>query len=196
MIRVMILLGLGSLSCVAWASGDSLHGVAPAAASAPLTDLAKDIVGKESGRRLFQAELQRQLEEAKIKAEIAEANARCREAGGTECGEVAITPRVSTATSSPVLPSPGVFPGMPPIAGMVEQTEEEVLPKVVMVNQDRAIVELPQGRMAVAVGDSIPGGYRVTAISLHEVSVRRDGEKFRLPVKWTNDVSVGESDAE
>ena len=121
---------------------------------------------KEVQRLQYQAELLKQ------RAEIAKYMQEIQSHGGdvSEFGGVSTAPaRANVPTSSPVQ----------------LQMEAEVLPRVLSIENSRAAFQTNEGKVFGKVGQTLPGGYRVVAISMRDgVRLQKDGMRYDIDIAW------------
>ena len=121
---------------------------------------------KEVQRLQYQAELLKQ------RAEIAKYMQEIQSHGGdvSEFGGVSTPPSRSNVPST---------------APVQVQTESEALPKVLSIENSRAAFQTNEGKVFGKVGQTLPGGYRVVAISMRDgVRLQKDGMRYDIDIAW------------
>lgn len=131
--------------------------------------------------------LERQRQESQLRAEIAEALEKCRDAGG--CPESAPRPAVTVAPA----------PAMP----LVDSTRMSVqspadhepvsVPSLEGVIGDKGLFVTEYGKLYAQRGSTLPGNFRVIQISLKEAVLDRDGTEYRVALKWDPRQEYGSS---
>ena len=121
---------------------------------------------KEVQRLQYQAELLKQRAEiAKYMQEIQSHGGDVSEFGGASPSSV--RSNVPSSTPSPI------------------QTEVEALPKVLSIENSRAAFQTNEGKVFGKVGQTLPGGYRVVAISMRDgVRLQKDGMRYDIDIAW------------
>lgn len=122
---------------------------------------------KEVQRLQYQAELLKQ------RAEIAKYMEEIQKHGGdvTEFGGQAST-RVQSS-------------GAPSVTPVQQQVKADLLPKVLNIENNRAAFQTNEGKVFGKVGQTLPGGYRVVAISMRDgVRLQKDGMRYDIDIAW------------
>lgn len=121
---------------------------------------------KEVQRLRYQAELLKQRAEiAKYMQEIQSHGGDVSEFGGASPSSA--RSNVPSSTPSPI------------------QTEVEALPKVLSIENSRAAFQTNEGKVFGKVGQTLPGGYRVVAISMRDgVRLQKDGMRYDIDIAW------------
>ncbi len=123
---------------------------------------------KEVQRLQYQAELLKQ------RAEIAKYVEQIQKHGG-DVSDVGV--QTSARRSAPVA-SAGVSAAPAP-----EKANE--LPKVLNIENNRAAFQTNEGKVFGKVGQTLPGGYRVVAISMRDgVRLQKDGMRYDIDIAW------------
>lgn len=121
---------------------------------------------KEVQRLQYQAELLKQ------RAEIAKYVEQIQKYGG------------DVSEFGGVVPSAAV-PGAGAASASSPQVKVEALPKVLQIENDRAAFETQEGKVFGKVGQTLPGGYRVVAISMRDgVRLNKDGMRYDIDIAW------------
>ncbi|MBA57476.1 MAG: hypothetical protein CMK89_23750 [Pseudomonadales bacterium] len=121
---------------------------------------------KEVQRLQYQAELLKQ------RAEIAKYMQEIQSHGGdvSEFGGVSSAPARTASPSSVSTPV---------------HSESEALPKVLSIENSRAAFQTNEGKVFGKVGQTLPGGYRVVAISMRDgVRLQKDGMRYDIDIAW------------
>jgi hypothetical protein len=154
-------------------------GINKASESLPATDVAGESFAAEA-ERLVEAHkkskfalgnLEAHHKQARLRAEIAENLARCRAAGG--CME-----------SAP--PPPAVVFAPPPDSTVAPRQTEfpAAVPALTKIVGKRAVFSTTQGLLYAAPTESLPGGFKVDEVTVKEVVLSRDGNRYRLTLPW------------
>lgn len=121
---------------------------------------------KEVQRLQYQAELLKQ------RAEIAKYVEQIQKAGG-DVSEFGVE------ASGPV-----PQPERAPVSAEKPMTADS-LPKVLNIEHDRAAFETHEGKVFGKVGQTLPGGYRVVAISMRDgVRLHKDDMRYDIDISW------------
>lgn len=63
--------------------------------------------------------------------------------------------------------------------------KKDAVPKVLHIENDRAAFDTQDGKVFGKVGQTLPGGYRVVAISMRDgVRLHKDGMRYDIDIVW------------
>lgn len=122
---------------------------------------------KEVQRLQYQAELLKQ------RAEIAKYAEQIQKHGG----DVSDLGGQSASRSS--------YDTAPGVASAPVEKKQDALPKVLNIENNRAAFDTQEGKVFGKVGQTLPGGYRVVAISMRDgVRLQKDGMRYDIDIAW------------
>ena len=122
---------------------------------------------KEVQRLEYQAELLRQ------RAEIAKYVEEIQKYGGDVSDLGVQVPQSSAATAAS------------PMTKTNSTKKQDLLPKVIHIENNRAAFETQEGKVFGKVGQTLPGGYRVVAISMRDgVRLHKNGMRYDIDITW------------
>ncbi|MEE2730513.1 MAG: type IV pilus biogenesis protein PilP [Pseudomonadota bacterium] len=122
---------------------------------------------KEVQRLQYQAELLKQ------RAEIAKYMDEIQKHGGDVTDFGTVSTRSTGSSNAPVSVSAPVIPKV------------DELPTVLNIENNRAAFQTNEGKVFGKVGQTLPGGYRVVAISMRDgVRLQKDGMRYDIDISW------------
>ncbi|RLU00530.1 type IV pilus biogenesis protein PilP [Ketobacter sp.] len=122
---------------------------------------------KEVQRLQYQAELLKQ------RAEIAKYMDEIQKHGGDVTDFGTVSTRSTGTSNAPVSVS---APAIPKV---------DELPTVLNIENNRAAFQTNEGKVFGKVGQTLPGGYRVVAISMRDgVRLQKDGMRYDIDISW------------
>ena len=152
--------------------------VASSLATAESLDGSK-ILEQEAQRAQELQKLQHQAEVLKQRAEITRYLDEIKKNGG----DVSDMDLGGMNTASP---SSGPMPVLSaPIDAPTAAKEQQTLPKLLHIEQNRAAFETSEGTLYGSVGSTLPGGYKVVSLNMRNgARLQKNGKQYDIDVSW------------
>lgn len=151
------------------------------AASAQAENLdGSSILAQEAQRAQELQRLQHQAELLKQRAEITRYLDEIEKNGG-DVSDLGLT-GINTGTMRRRSASSEAIPVAP---AAINKTAQDSIPRLLHIEDSRAAFATAQGTLYAGVGRTLPGGYKIVALSLRDgVRLQKNGVQYDIDVAW------------
>ena len=153
------------------------------AASAQAENLdGSSILAQEAQRAQELQRLQHQAELLKQRAEITRYLDEIEKNGG-DVSDLGLT-GINTGTGTMRRRSAS-SEAIPVAPAAVNKTDQDSIPRLLHIEDNRAAFATVQGTLYAGVGGTLPGGYKIVALSLRDgVRLQKNGVQYDIDVAW------------